>query len=148
MTTKLSDHFSKEEFEESQWASRRDVLNKMNEEQTCNAVDLCNEVLEKIRAHFKAPIIISSGFRGEELNKGVGGSVSSQHCRGEAADIKVIGHSPYEVACWIVEEANLDFDQCIYEYDSWVHVSFTTRYANRKQYLTINSDGVSQGINV
>lgn len=145
--TKLTPHFSKEEFELSDWAQRHNEVNIMDDKQLDAATRLCEEVLEPLRKHFKSPVVITSGFRDNLINQGIGGSVSSQHRLGEAADIRVLGHHPFEVACWLAEESDIDFDQCIYEYDSWVHVSHTVRYSNRNQVLTINSKGVSVGTN-
>ena len=146
MTEHLSAHFTRQEFENSQWAIRRGKDNIMIKEELVNARILCRNVLEPLRKHFDSPVIVTSGFRCEEVNKAIGGSPSSQHMIGEAADIQVIGHSAYEVADWLVEESNLEFDQVIYEFDSWVHVSYTRRYANRNQALTINKDGIHKGL--
>lgn len=144
--SRLSKHFTVTEFQSSMTAERRGIRNRMDEEHKEAAKLLCSNVLEKVREHFKAPVIITSGYRSYELNKAIGGSVNSQHEKAEAADIRVLGHSPYEVACWIVEESDIEFDQCIYEYDSWVHVSYTNRYKNRMQDLTINAEGLKGGI--
>ena len=84
--------------------------------------------------------VVDSGYRGEELNKAVGGSSRSQHCKGEAVDLECPGTSNYDVAKWI--EDNLDYDQLILEFytpgipdSGWVHVSYT-KGINRKQSLT------------
>ena len=144
---KLSKHFTRDEFEDSQWAARRNKQNKMDHTQLDNAIELSTNVLEQIREKF-GPTIISSGFRSMEVNRGIGGSTNSQHTYGEAADIKVIGHNAYEVADWITEESDIEFDQCIYEYGAWVHISFTKRYANRNQVLTIDSKGRRKGLHI
>ena len=145
---KLSKHFLVEEFELSETAQRKGIDNEMSDQAKQRASILCNEILERVRAHFGAPVIINSGYRCEALNKQVGGSPSSQHTLGEAADIRVVGHSPFEVAAWIVHDSGLEFDQCIYEYNSWVHVSFTKRYKNRNEALTINRNSKARGIHV
>ena len=141
----LSKYFTQEEFELSQIALRKNIKNTMDQEQLGCSVTLCNEVLEVIREKF-GPVIINSGFRGEALNDKIGGAVSSQHLRGEAADIRVVGYTAYTIADWLTEDSGLEFDQCILEYDSWVHISFTERYANRNEVLTINQDGTHQGL--
>ena len=56
------------------------------------------EVLEEIRAHFNAPVIINSGYRTPSWNSKVGGTPDSYHCKGMAADIVVKGHSSKDVA--------------------------------------------------
>ena len=146
MTEHMSKYFTRQEFENSQWAIRRGKDNVMDEDTVKRARMLCRHVLDQLREHFNSPVIVTSGFRCEQVNTAVGGSPSSQHKLGEAADIQVIGHSAFEVADWLVEESDLDFDQVIYEFDSWVHVSYTRRYANRNQALTINKDGIHKGL--
>lgn len=56
------------------------------------------EVLETIREHFNAPVIINSGYRTPSWNSKVNGAPNSYHCKGMAADIVVKGHSSREVA--------------------------------------------------
>lgn len=92
---------------------------------------LCENVLEKIRAHFGQPVIVSSGYRAPAVNKAVGGAASSQHVLGEAADITVKGVANADV--WLFITKHLAYDQCIAEVLSeangkagWVHVSFRT----------------------
>jgi uncharacterized protein YcbK (DUF882 family) len=57
--------------------------------------------LEKIRAHFDAPITITSGCRCEAYNRQVGGAADSQHKKSRAADIKVKGVDPSAVYEWV-----------------------------------------------
>jgi hypothetical protein len=102
---------------------------------------LAEKIFEPIREHFKVPIHISSGYRSKELNAKIGGSATSQHCKGEAIDIDMDG-SPNGVTNKMVFDYikdNLPFDQLIYEFgDSnnpdWVHVSYS-RNAKRGQVL-------------
>jgi len=61
------------------------------------------EILEEVRRHFAAPVVVTSGARCRDYNASVGGVPDSQHVRGRAADIKVHGHSPGEVADFIAE---------------------------------------------
>ena len=89
---RLSKNFTLTEFEKSQTAIRQGLDNTMPEEHLANAKALCENVLQKVRDHF-GPVIINSGYRGEALNKAVGGSAKSQHCKGQAADIEVPGVS-------------------------------------------------------
>jgi zinc D-Ala-D-Ala carboxypeptidase len=104
-----------------------------------NLQAVCDNILEPVRAHYKKPVIIHSGYRSPAVNTAIGGSKTSQHCRGEAADFHVTGHSVYEVVNWISE--NLDFDQLILENfvpnimnSGWVHCSYSKR--NRNQEMT------------
>jgi len=144
--TKLSEHFTLEEFEASSYAARKTLSNVMDRHARERATKLVTEILEPLRAHFDSPVILDSGYRSPQVNVGVGGSVSSQHVRGEAADIRVLGVSPYDVATWLVDESDLMYDQAIHEYRSWVHVSLTSRYANRLESLTIDTTGTVRGI--
>lgn len=100
---------------------------------------VCENILEPVRAHFDKAVVIHSGYRSPALNAAIGGSQTSQHCRGEAIDFHVAGFSVYEVAGWI--SASLDFDQLILENfvphiasSGWVHCSYSKR--NRNQELT------------
>ena len=99
---------------------------------------LAEKVFEPIRVHFGCPIHISSGYRSAELNKCIGGSLTSQHCSGEAIDIDMDG-SPSGVTNKMVFDYikdNLSFDQLINEFDySWVHVSYESTGKQRKQVL-------------
>ena len=111
----------------------------MPEEHLEAAKLLAEHVLQPVRDHFGITTI-NSGYRGEELNKAVGGSSTSQHCKGQAADIEVPGVSNYDVAKWI--EENCDFDQVLLEFytsgipdSGWVHVSYNAE-GNRKKSLT------------
>lgn len=117
---------------------------------------LCINVLEPIRAHFKKPVRVNSGFRGAKVNAAVGSKPTSQHRKGEAADIEIDGVSNADLARWIRD--NLNFDQVILEAyrpgvagSGWVHVSCRAS-GNRKSALTMTmgTHGVvySKGINV
>lgn len=148
-STHLSENFSISEFEKSQTASRRGIVNKMGPVELENARRLAKYVLQPVRNHF-GPTIITSGFRGKKLNRAIRGSKYSQHMDGEASDIEVIGTSNYELARWI--EKNLDFDQLILEgytpgepNSGWVHVSYVDDELNRQEVLTATFDdgGVS-----
>ena len=99
---------------------------------------LAEKVFEPVRAHFKAPIKISSMYRGQELNNHVKGSITSQHCTGEAMDIYNVKPTNKEVFDYIKD--NLEFDQLIFEFGTkdnpeWVHVSYESTGKQRKQVL-------------
>lgn len=104
-----------------------------------NLQAVCENILEPVHERFDKAVVIHSGYRSPAVNTAIGGSKTSQHCRGEAADFHVEGFSVYEVAEWISE--NLDFDQLILENfvphirtSGWVHCSYSKR--NRGQELT------------
>lgn len=61
------------------------------------------EILEKIRSHFNAPVIINSGYRTPKWNEKVSGAQNSLHCKGMAADIVVKGHNSKDVAKYASE---------------------------------------------
>ena len=151
---KLSKNFSMAEFTKSQTAERKGIDNTPQGEHLEAAIALFENVVQPVRDHF-GPTVINSGYRSPELNAAVGGSETSQHCKGEAVDIEVPGVANGELAQWIVD--NLDFDQVILEFytkgipdSGWVHVSYKPS-GNRKSILTASrTDGrtdYSVGIN-
>ena len=136
---RLSQNFTIQEYIKSQTALRQGIDNTPTEEHMGNATALFRNVVQKVRDQFGVTVI-NSGYRGEALNKAVGGSSKSQHCKGEAVDIECPGTPNYDIAKWI--EDNLDFDQLILEFytpgvpdSGWVHVSYKAE-GNRKSVLT------------
>lgn len=147
---KLTDNFSRWEFEKSQTAIRKGIDNRMNNAQLQAAIDLCENVLEPARKHFGKPIIITSGFRSPKLNRAIGGAKGSQHSKGEAADIELVGGDNWHLLHYIHD--NLPFDQLIAERmlpsdptAGWVHVSFR-KGNNREQALSWNGVHYTTGI--
>lgn len=138
---KLSTHFDLVEFTRSESAKREGLNNNPTPEHLENIKVLCEKVLEPIREHFGVAINISSGYRGKELNHFIGGSLSSDHCVGRAADIDMDGHSANVSNTDIFNfiKDNLEFDQLIWEFGNdakpdWVHVGYR-KGENRKQIL-------------
>ena len=84
---------------------------------------LCEHILQPLRDNLDLPIKVTSGYRSEAVNAAVGGSSSSQHKLGQAADIRVAGMTPKQV-CEAIIALDLPFDQLIEEHNSWVHVSY------------------------
>ena len=143
------------EFTKSQTAERKGIDNTPQGEHLEAATALFENVVQKVRDHFGVTTI-NSGYRSPELNSAVGGSATSQHYHGEAADIEVPGVANGDLANWIVE--NTDFDQVILEFytpgipdSGWVHVSYKADGSNRGKALTASRvDGktvYSVGIN-
>jgi hypothetical protein len=137
---KLSAHFALSEFTRSESAKREGLDNTPTAEHLENLKTLCEKVLEPIRERYGS-INISSGYRGKMLNHFIGGSVSSDHCVGRAADIDMddsgTGVTNTEVFNYIKD--NLDYDQLIWEFGTkekpdWVHVGYRGK-DNRKQTL-------------
>jgi hypothetical protein len=99
-------------------------------------------VFQPIRDHFGVPIHLSSGYRSAALNKAVGGASSSQHSKGEAIDIDMDGSANGVTNKMVFDfiKANVNFDQLIWEFGTdanpdWVHVSYNSDGAQRKQIL-------------
>jgi len=138
---KLTTNFSLAEMTASQTAARKGIPNNPTAGQIENLRKLCESILQPIRNHYDAPVIVSSGFRSPELCVLIGSSIDSQHAKGCAADLQVSGVDNKSLAKWIKE--NLDFDQLILEFykesegphSGWVHVSYVGK-ENRKQSLT------------
>ena len=118
----LSPNFTLAEMVVSQEAVRRGISNAPLQEHILNLQKLCNTVLEPLRAKIGKPIIVNSGFRSPEVNVLVGGSATSDHCHGRAADIVVPGMTPLQV-CRVIATINLPFKQVIHEFEAWTHVS-------------------------
>jgi hypothetical protein len=101
---------------------------------------LAEKVLQPIRDHYGKGVKVNSGFRHPEVNAKVGGSKTSDHCRGQAADIEIPGVANADLAAWIRD--NLEFRQLILEFytpgipdSGWVHVSYVAE-DNKKQVMT------------
>ena len=120
----LSPNFTLAEMILSRTAHRRGIDNTPPLAAARALQALAQNVLQPVRDHFARPVIVTSGCRAPALNRAIGGSATSQHTLGEAADFTVSGVSNLEVARWIV--ANLAFDQLIYEFGEtgWLHVSY------------------------
>lgn len=122
----LSPHFSRSEFERSQTAARRGYDNTMGPDEIRAASALCRNVLEPLRK-VVGPISISSGYRSPKVNRAVGGSRTSQHQAGEAADISCNALGTADLFA-LMRLLHLPFDQVIEEFGSWVHVSHGPRH--------------------
>lgn len=106
-------------------------------------VALCAAVLDPLRRRLGKPIAVSSCYRSPAVNSAVGGSKTSQHMRGEAADFTVAGMTPEQIAAEIIA-AGLPFDQLIVERlrgSAWVHCSYAQGRSQRRQVLRITSAG-------
>lgn len=138
--TMLSEHFSLEEMIASGTAIRLHIANNPTAEAVDNLRRLCVNVLEPVRRRFGVTRI-TSGYRSPELNAAVGGEATSQHLRGEAADIHISNHEAGRKVFEYIR-SNLEFDQLLFENRMsngccWLHVSYTTRRANRRQAMNM-----------
>ena len=138
----LSKNFALKEFEVSETARVNDIDNRVPKRYVKNVKALVDEVLQPTRDKVGIPIYISSGYRCREVNQINHGATSSQHMRGEAADIFIdpvcsLGWTLWDVLKLIVQFT--DFDQVIWETrpngSKWIHVSYVTYRKNRKQCL-------------
>lgn len=125
---KLSTNFTLDELTKSQEAIRKGLDNTPNQKEIDNLTILVNKVLQPIRDNVGA-VKVNSGYRSPLVNSSVGGSTTSDHCKGMAADIECSTLSNYELAVWI--KHNLEFTQLILEAykkgqpnSGWVHVSY------------------------
>lgn len=136
---RLSPHFTLEELTFSQTAARRGIDNTPTPEVLENLKRTALG-LEGIRILLGVPIIVSSGYRSPALNAAVGGSKSSQHMTGEAADFTAPGFGSPRAVVDRMTDAHIEYDQCIVEFGRWVHVSFVKSNA-RRQALIIDENG-------
>ena len=136
----LTKNFSYPEMIKSSTADRLGISNDATREHVINLVNLCNFILQPVRNEF-GPIRVNSGYRSPALNAKVGGSKTSQHCNGEAADFESSRISNPDLAAWIAK--HLEFDQLILEFydgvdpnSGWVHCSYKKDGTNRGNTLT------------
>ena len=140
----LSEHFTLEELNISETASRRNLNNTPDNIALYNLRRLAL-FLEDVRTLLDKPIKINSAYRAPKVNASVGGSKTSQHCGGCAADIRVTGMTPDEVVRAIIK-SDLQYDQVIREFDSWTHISIPNRKEDkpRKMALIIDNFGTKK----
>ena len=136
----ISKHISDKEGVYSITAMRRDIDNTPNEEQLTNMELLALEVFEPLREWVGGPIRVNSFFRSEELNKAIGGSSKSQHCKGQAIDIDDTRCHKTNAEMFKFINDELEFDQLIWEFGddknpNWVHVSYVNEIDNRNRCL-------------
>ena len=131
-------YFTLRELIKSDTAKRRGIANIPTKEEENNLTALVENILDPLREAYGKPIIITSGFRCEELNRLVGGSKTSQHRAGMAADIRTVPDTVEENKKLydLVISLELPFDQLINEHNfDWVHVSYSPKH--RRQTLKI-----------
>jgi len=152
---KISPNLNLAEITRSDTAKRQGIDNTPTAAHLENFKLLADKVFEPIRAHFGVPIFISSGYRSKALNDIIKGSLSSQHCKGQAIDIDMDGGNGEVTNRMVFDfiKNKLDFDQLIWEFGTdfnpdWVHVSYT-KDKNRKQKLkAIRTNGKTSYINI
>tara|TARA_R110000737_G_scaffold37537_1_gene57339 strand:+ start:411 stop:866 length:456 start_codon:yes stop_codon:yes gene_type:complete len=141
----ISKHISDREGVYSTTAIRRGLDNTPDAEQLLNMKLLAKKVFEPLREWVGGPIRINSFFRGPELNKAIGGSSKSQHCKGQAMDIDDGGCNKTNAEMYKFIKDELEFDQMIWEFGdddnpNWVHVSYVSENENRNRCLKAYKD--------
>jgi hypothetical protein len=138
---KLSKNFALSEITHSNTAKRLGIDNEPTETHLQNMQHLVDNLIQPLRDAV-GPIRVSSGYRNPELNRAIGGSRSSQHCKGEALDLqfwqngKMMNELIYE---WILD-SGIEFDQMINEFDfAWIHISLKKK-GSRNQVLEAFKD--------
>ena len=137
---KISKHISYREGVYSITADRKGIENVPNEEQLANMKLIAEKVFEPLRKFVGGPIKINSFFRSVKLNRAIGGSAKSQHCKGQAIDIDDTFGTAINAVMYRWIKENLDFDQMIWEFGddknpNWVHVSYVSEDKNRNRCL-------------
>jgi len=138
---KLSKNLTLQEATKSATAIKHGISNRPSGEHLSNLIQIANKVFQPLRDYYGKPIAVTSGYRSEALNDLIGGSSSSQHCKGEALDLDADvfgGLENWEIFEFI--KNNLEFDQLIWEFGDdenpdWVHVSYKSEN-NRGEILS------------
>jgi hypothetical protein len=145
----LSANFSLKEMTRSDAATRLGLNNTPDEKTIDNLKTLCEKVLQPIRDHFGKTVTVNSGFRSSETNQATGGSKSSDHVKGQAADIEIPGVPNAELAQWIMD--NLEYTQLILEFytpgipdSGWVHVSYDPSNLKKQELTAMKVAGKTQ----
>ena len=134
---KLSKNFSLDELTVTSTSASNDPISIHR----VKLLYLCQYLLQPIRDEF-GPVQVNSGYRSEGVNLAMGGSSTSQHCNGEAADIRTPHSDLWKVYLWILD--NLSFGQCIYEEKGaamWIHISLP-RFNKPNQQALLFKDGI------
>jgi hypothetical protein len=146
--TAITPHFTLAEFTDSQTAARKGISNvPPPHSHERKGIQRAAEVMERVRTILgDHPILISSGYRSPPVNAAVGGSKASAHMSGLAVDFSCPGFgTPLQICKKLKPHmAELEIDQLIHEYDTWVHLGLSATSA-RHMALTIDSKGTRNG---
>lgn len=137
----MSYNFTFKELIKSDYAAAHKINNMPTKiEIIDNMFYLITECLQPMRTLFGKPFVISSGYRCEKVNTGVGGSTTSHHLTGQAVDFVVNGFTPKEIFDWI-RKGNFNYTQLILEYSkgkTWVHVSYDRKNVKKENLIYQN----------
>ncbi len=136
----ISKHISDKEGVYSNTAIRRGIDNTPTEDHLHFMEIIAEEIFEPLREWVGGPIKITSFYRCPELNRAIGGSTSSQHCKGQAMDIDDVFKHKTNAEMYHYIKDNLNFDQLIWEFGdddnpNWIHVSYVSDDKNRNRCL-------------
>ena len=136
----ISKHISYKEGVHSNTAIRRGIDNTPTDDQLYFMEIVAEKVFEPLREWVGGPIKINSFYRCPELNTAIGGSATSQHCKGQAMDIDDTFGKATNAEMYNFIKENLYFDQMIWEFGdddnpAWVHVSYVSPEKNRNRCL-------------
>jgi zinc D-Ala-D-Ala carboxypeptidase len=145
--TMLTNNFSLQEMIKSETALRRDMDNTPHSDEVVqNLTVLCEQVLQPLRDVYGVGIKVNSGYRSPDVNAAVGGSRTSDHCKGQAADIEIPGVANADLAQYIAD--NFNFTQLILEFytqgipdSGWVHVSYDVNNLKRQVMTAVKQNG-------
>jgi zinc D-Ala-D-Ala carboxypeptidase len=142
----LTENFSLAEMIKSETALRHGLDNTPPAEVIDNLRTLCEQVLQPLRTAYGRGIKVNSGYRSPDVNAAVGGSRTSDHCRGQAADIEIPGIPNYDLAKYI--EQYFNFTQLILEFytpgipdSGWVHVSYNPADLKKQSLTAMRENG-------
>jgi len=143
---KLSENFSLAEMVKSETALRQGLDNTPGDAEIANLKRLAENVLQPVREAYGKGVKVNSGFRHPDVNAAVGGSRTSDHCKGMAADIEIPGVANADLAEWIKD--NLEFTQLILEFytpgipdSGWVHVSYDPNNLKKQVMTAMKENG-------
>jgi zinc D-Ala-D-Ala carboxypeptidase len=148
----LSKNFTLSEMTKSETALRKDMVNDPLDRELGNLIALAQEVLQPVRDHYGVGVKVNSGYRSPDVNAAVGGSRTSDHCKGMAADIEIPGIANAVLAEYIKD--NLKFTQLILEFytqgipdSGWVHVSYDPDNLKCQVLTAVKQDGKTVYLN-
>ena len=150
---KISNYTTIEQATKSETAIRKGIDNTPNQEQLEAMRLLCEKVYDPLCKTIGRALPYTSFFRSVKLNKAIGGSSTSQHCKGEAIDIDCDGTAIDNKTIFELIKAEFEYDQLINEFPdakgnpAWVHVS-CSKNGNRGIVLkAIKENGKTKYVN-
>ena len=127
---RLSKNFTLSELTRSGTALRKGIENSPTDKHLVDIQLMITNLIQPIRDGL-GPVRVTSGYRSPRLNRSIGGSRKSQHCKGQALDLqfwqdgRMINEKIYD----FVIKSELKFDQMINEFDfSWIHLSYNPKH--------------------